>query len=343
MNSLVSIVVPVYNVYKYLPECINSILRQSYKNIEVILVDDESPDQSGELCNKYAEKYENVKVVHKKNGGLGFARNTGIENAKGSYITFIDGDDFVGANHIENLVADLLHAGADACYGGYRKQIGEKFISVQNPLKGNIYNGEDIVYEFVPRLCGKLDYRITDDVQMSACMNLYSLDLIKKYNIKFHSERELISEDLIFNIDFLKNATMVCASDSCEYCYRITEGSLTRTYREDRLEKQTEFSRYVIELTKNLGIFERCEQRIYSTYLSWVRAVIQSEQKRTKEIGFKNSISNIGKICNEPFVIEVCTKYDESNLTTKLRLMQRLIKNKHGYLLWLLSFVKNGG
>jgi len=341
MNNLVSIVVPIYNIYRYLPECIKSILEQTYKNIEIILVDDESPDGCGVLCNEYAKKYENIKAVHRKNGGLGFARNTGIENATGDYIAFVDGDDFIGPNHIENLMTYLEQTRADACYGGYRQQVGRNYIPRVNPLKGITYEGNEISNEFLPHLCGKLNYHITDEVQMSACMGVYSMDLINKYSIKFHSERELISEDLIFNIDFLEKAIKVCVTDSCEYYYRNTEGSLSRKFRSDRLKKQTIFSKYVIERTKKLGIFVECEQRIYSTYLAWVRAIIQGEQQAYKSVGLKKSISNIRNICTEPFVIDVCSKYDESNLTTRLKFMHKLIKRKRYYLLWLISYANS--
>lgn len=340
MNRLVSIVVPVYNVYRYLPECIKSILDQTYKNIEIVLVDDESPDECGTLCDEYAEKYENIKVVHRKNGGLGFARNTGVENASGDYIAFVDGDDFIGPNHIENLMISLEQADADACYGGYCQQVGEEYIPKTNPLKRTMYEGDEIINVFLPHLCGKLNYHIADEVQMSVCMGVYSLSLINKHNIKFHSERELISEDLIFNIDFLEKATKICTTDSCEYYYRNTEGSLSKIFRSDRLEKQTVLLNYIIERTNKLGIFEKCEQRIYSTYLAWVRAIIQGEQQAYKSVGLKKSVSNIRNICAEPFVIDVCNRYDASNLTLKLKFMHKLIKRKQCHILWLISYAK---
>ena len=341
MNDLVSIVVPVYNIVKYLPECIKSILEQTYNNIEIILVDDGSTDASGELCNEYAQKYNNIKAIHRKNGGLGFARNTGIENATGKYVAFVDGDDFIGENHIKNLILNIVGSNSDASYGGYCQQVGEAYIPKENPLSGEIYEGDDIRNVFLPHLCGKLKYNITDEVQMSVCMGIYSLELINKYKIRFHSEKELISEDLIFNIDFLEKASKVCINKSCEYYYRNTEGSLSKIFRTDRLEKQTIFLKYVIERTKKMGIFEKCEQRIYSTYLAWVRAIIQGEQQAYKRIGIKDSISNIRTICSNPSVIDICRKYDESNLTFKLKVMHKLIKWRQSVLLWILSYIKN--
>lgn len=95
MDYKVSVVVPIFNIFPYLEDCINSILEQTYDNIEIVLVDDGSTDDSGRLCEEYSEKYENIIVVHQVNAGLGMARNTGIRNAKGDYICFVDGDDYI--------------------------------------------------------------------------------------------------------------------------------------------------------------------------------------------------------------------------------------------------------
>lgn len=341
MNDLVSIVVPVYNVEKYLPACVDSILEQTYENIEVILVDDGSTDSSSELSKKYAQDYDFVRVIHKENAGLGFARNTGIDNATGDYIAFVDGDDFIAPDHIEKLMSSIKNGKLDACYGGYCKQVGDRFIPIVNPLHGNKYENDAILGEFFPHLCGKLDYHIIDEVQMSVCMVLYSASVIRENSIRFHSERELISEDLIFNLDFLEHAKRIEATDKCGYFYRYTEGSLSKTYRSDRLFKQTIFTKYLIKKTIKLGIHSKCEQRIYSTYLAWVRAIIQGEQKKYKQVGFKKSLENINIICNDSFLTEIIKKYDKSKLTNKLRFFNYLIKNKKVISIWMLSYLKN--
>lgn len=340
MCDLVSIIVPIYNIHKYISSCIDSIINQTYKNIEIILVDDGSTDASGALCDKYAQEYVFIKVIHKENAGLGFARNTGIENAKGDYIAFVDGDDYISRDYVEQFLKKMKSKNLDVCYGGHYQQVGDSFIPIINPLEGKYFKNDKILKQFFPYLCGKLDYKTQDEVQMSVCMALYSLKLIKNNNIRFHSERDLISEDLIFNLDFLEKATKIGVSSNCGYYYRYTEGSLTKTYRSDRLEKQTYFTKYVIDRTKELGIYNECEQRINSTYLAWVRAIIQGEQKKYKSIGIKKSLNNISTICSDNFVITIIKKYDDSNLTLKLWIMNTFIKNKLVILLWLLSYLK---
>lgn len=109
----ISVVVPVYNVEKYLSECLESIIAQSYKNLEIILVNDGSSDNSGNICDKYSEKDTRIRVIHKKNCGLSDARNTGIEYATGDYITFVDSDDFIDRQYIDILIKNMVTYNAD--------------------------------------------------------------------------------------------------------------------------------------------------------------------------------------------------------------------------------------
>ena len=100
MNDLISVVIPVYRVEKYLERCVESVINQTYANLEIILIDDGSPDNSGNICDEYAKIDKRIKVIHKKNGGLSDARNVGIENSKGKYITFIDSDYYIEENYV---------------------------------------------------------------------------------------------------------------------------------------------------------------------------------------------------------------------------------------------------
>ena len=117
MNDLITVVVPIYNVEKYLEKCIDSILEQTYQNIELILVDDGSTDNCGKICDNYAKKDNRIKVIHKSNGGLSDARNIGIKYAKGKFITFIDSDDFITNNAVEILYKNMVKHNKDISIG----------------------------------------------------------------------------------------------------------------------------------------------------------------------------------------------------------------------------------
>lgn len=341
MDPLVSIIVPVYNVSSYLEKCINSILNQTYRNIEIILVDDGSKDESGSICDLYSNRFSNIKVIHKKNAGLGMARNSGLKKALGEYVTFVDGDDFISEEHIMRLLESALITNADVCYGGYMKQIGETFVKQINPLNGKTIEKDDILHFLIPRMCGKLDYSRVDEIQMSVCMAVYRRTIICDNNILFHSERELISEDFIFNLDYLNLSNIVTISDSCGYFYRDNVNSLTKVYMPNRLNKQILFTQYLIKRVKDLGIYEECIQRIYSTFFQWVRNIVKREARFYKQTGLIKSIKNIKDVCNDPFVIQALEIYDDSYLTKNAALLNKLIREKKYYLIWILSYIKD--
>ena len=119
-TELISVIVPVYNVERYLRRCVDSILHQTYRNLEVLLVDDGSTDASGAICDEYAAQEERVTAVHQKNGGLSAARNTGLERAQGTYLCFVDSDDFLDSRMLETLCRDLQEQNADVAVVGFR-------------------------------------------------------------------------------------------------------------------------------------------------------------------------------------------------------------------------------
>lgn len=146
----VSIIIPVYNVEKYLPKCIDSVLHQSYKDIEIILVDDGSIDNSGKICDEYAAEDDRIVVFHTENRGNGAARNTGIMEAKCKYITFIDADDYIPSNYIEVLLNRLINENADVCICGFqfvpgiKKSAGEMKLSGTECMKRMLYGNTGI-------------------------------------------------------------------------------------------------------------------------------------------------------------------------------------------------------
>lgn len=233
--KLVSIIVPVYNVEKYLRECIDSLLHQTYKNLEIILVDDGSKDQSGDICDEYSQKDRRIKVVHKKNAGLGFARNSGLEIATGEFVTFLDSDDTADSNLVELLMEGIEDNDADTCIGGF-KRVDEngKTIFKENYIE-TVYVEKDVYNKLFARMLGSAPNK-RDAIRMSVWNVMYSMKIIKKYNLRFPSEREFISEDIIWDSDYYRYARCVKVITSTAYNYRITPGSLTQKYKPRMLE-----------------------------------------------------------------------------------------------------------
>lgn len=125
MNELLSVIVPIYNVESYLKKCIDSIIKQTYKNLEIILVDDGSPDKCGIMCDEYASMDERIKVIHKENGGLSDARNAGLDIMTGKYVAFVDSDDWIEDTMYECLIKNMERFGADISYGGVADDLEE--------------------------------------------------------------------------------------------------------------------------------------------------------------------------------------------------------------------------
>lgn len=148
MNKLVSIIVPVYNLENYIEKCIESLSNQTYGKIEIILVNDGSSDKCGEICEKWAEKDNRVKVIHKENGGLSSARNCGIDNATGEYIMFVDGDDFISETMVEKLYSSLTENDADMSVCSFRNiyEDGTPVCEMDNdnPITDAVMTAEDM-------------------------------------------------------------------------------------------------------------------------------------------------------------------------------------------------------
>ena len=184
---LISIIVAIYNVEKYLDKCIQSIISQHYKDIEVILVDDGSPDSSPSICDDWAKKDKRIKVIHKKNGGVSSARNAGIEKAKGKYITFVDGDDFISTS-FSNVVDKIQDYSYVCC--SYNSIVGNNSHVVmpiadsEGDLKNNLIVG-----------------KITSGMYNSIWNKFYDRNIIITNNIRF-DESLVIAEDLKFNLDY---------------------------------------------------------------------------------------------------------------------------------------------
>lgn len=214
MNELISVIVPIYKVEQWLEDCVDSILAQSYENLEVILVDDGSPDESGRICDRYALKDERVRVVHKENGGLSDARNAGLEIARGSYYYFVDSDDILPDNSIETMYRLLQEHGAQMVIGGFerfRDESKEVFFSTEEEgLWTHVYDREGAFRDF---------YR--DGCQAWAVLYQRSIH----ENIRFPKGEINEDEAIVFSI--LENCDTVVVTNRVVYSYRCREESIT--------------------------------------------------------------------------------------------------------------------
>lgn len=213
MDNLVSVIIPVYNVEAFLDRCILSVLGQSYKQLEIILVDDGSTDNSGNICNEYIKKDSRIKLLRKVNGGLSSARNAGMEAMSGKYFTFIDSDDWIESDYIKKLVENIDGNDIDIVQCGYCKR---------NDKKESIYDAH-IFGEILVSKTDILDsFFKTQNLQTMAWMKLYRTDLFQ--NIRFMEGRN--NEDTIFFADYIDKVRSIKIIGDKLYNYYVNPNSI---------------------------------------------------------------------------------------------------------------------
>ena len=285
--DLVSIIVPVYKTEQYLSRCVNSILNQSYSNIEIILVDDGSPDDCPRLCNEFEEKYSNVKVVHKKNGGLSSARNAGLDVCKGNYISFIDSDDFIEKNFIRRLYESLKKFNADVEMVQYAQVTSESDLPYVKPQKEKVYKNNDVEKAFLKL---KID---------SVCVGLYRAEVLEKQ--RFIEGKT--SEDIPFNFDVFRKIKTFIYIPEKRYYYYYNPESISNGPLDKNMLNYLEFRKEICEYysTKPLEL-KRMSEALYA------RAAMGLQTRMTL-YGISQDLDE--KICNELFS-NVFRKYRES-------------------------------
>ena len=215
-EKFVSVIVPIYNVESYLKECIESILAQTWKNYEVILVDDGSTDLSGKLCDAYVNENDNVRVIHKENGGLSSARNAGIEVSVGNYVAFVDSDDIIHPDYLKVLVEIAESQEADLVACDFIK--GENCQWIQDPAPQiEIRLGENILRKMNDK-----------DVIVTVAWNkLYQRKFFDKYGLRYPEGK--IHEDMFLTPQVLYHANKMVITNQKLYFYRQRENSIMNT------------------------------------------------------------------------------------------------------------------
>jgi minor teichoic acid biosynthesis protein ggaB len=214
-EDLVSVIVPVYNVENYLRECLDSIVVQTYRNIEVILIDDGSNDSSGEICDEYADKDNRIKVIHKENGGVSAARNTGLDIAKGEWISYVDSDDYIESTMLETLICLAKENDIELAICSF-KDISEcENVTQENDIR--IFSKDELIYNYVVR---NADYCITEGIWD----RIYKRVLVD--GLRFKNDR--INEDILYTMEVFTRAHKAVYTSEKLYNYRAgREGNIT--------------------------------------------------------------------------------------------------------------------
>lgn len=231
MKPVISVVIPVYNVKDYVGKCLDSVVRQKYKNLDVLVVDDGSTDGSGEICDEFAVIDKRVRVFHKKNGGLSDARNFGIKEAKGEIIAFVDSDDFVSEDFVSAMYGEMMKSDADIVVCGYNLVKPEK----------EVMSGGEATVKLLTR---------QENIDIVAWNKLYKKSLFVDNDIWFPKGKK--HEDTLTTYKVLFKAGKVAYLDEALYCYVERGGSIMKTGGiEERLEMRELAAKEAVEYFKD--------------------------------------------------------------------------------------------
>jgi glycosyltransferase involved in cell wall biosynthesis len=288
MDSLVTVIVPIYNVEEYLNRCVDSIVNQTYKNLEIILVDDGSPDNCPVMCDEWAKKDSRIRVIHKENAGLGMARNTGIENASGEYICFFDSDDYVDISIIEKCVLSAQAHNSDAIIYGRCEVYDDGRIEkkdIRSPKE--VFTSTEVAGELLPAM-----FTYDMGFGVSAWGKMFSLKTIRESSLKFVSEREIISEDSYFALEFFSHASVVSIVKENLYFYYKRGNSLSRSFKADRHKQNDIFYQRSLAYAKTENLPKKVVTHLTARYhmyvISAMKQLVMSDlPKEEKKVRLK--------------------------------------------------------
>lgn len=271
MEDLISVIVPIYNVEKYINKCIDSIINQTYTNLEIILVDDGSPDNCGKICDEYAKKDNRIKVIHKENGGLSDARNVGIKNAKGMYITVVDSDDYIEQKYIEILYKSIKENETDIAIGSHKVIYENGTIIDKSTNEENVIESKNVLKRIL----------YDEGIDLSAWAKLYKKELF--YSIQYPKDR--LYEDAATTYKLIDASNKISIISKPIYNYMIRNNSITNNdfskKKMDLIISTEEMATYIKEKYPDLE--KATKRRLMYAYLSTLTQLSKSKQKYPNE------------------------------------------------------------
>lgn len=341
MGYKVSVIVPAYNSERYISRCVDSLLNQTLgKELQVIVVNDGSTDSTLEICKKYEDANENFVVITKLNAGQAFARNTGLEYAKGEFVGFVDSDDYVDLNMYKSLYETAASEHADLIYS---YMTGESYF--ENPIFDTYENGiiaksRTQIDFFKSSILGPMPNESDDScLGMSVCRSIFRKKIIDNNDLVFKSERIVNSEDLLFNVDFLNLATKVCTFNKCFYMYcHDNPASFSVKANPNRFNMFVNLYNEMLERSS-------CEDdllRIKRRFIANVRVAIVEKVRWKNYSGYHKARKEITQIIRNENVVQALTAYPLYALSLGQRLFYLFVKMNSPLMLMILIEIRYG-
>lgn len=328
MEPKVSIIVPIYKVEIYIRKCLQSLRDQSYRNLEVLMVDDGSPDNSADICREFQEQDSRFVLLRKENGGLSSARNMGLDHATGDYVCFVDSDDWVQEHYVSELMA-CVDAETEVVISKYildDRSVGKNYVPYKANSVNRAFAGEEkkqqIVYNHIGAHCPGLEYVIHYPI-MPVWKNLYSRDFLERNQMRFISEREVYAEDYLFNLMAYILAKKIFVSDSATYVHLIVKGSLSQGYRKNLLQMATQRYAYEHEILTQYYGAEEAKLARHKLPAALAHTALHSCRS-----DFKTSMGHIREILDSPFAQGVFAEFSNPSIPARNKPVYFLLRHR---------------
>jgi len=321
---VISIIVPVYNVEKFLPSCIESIVSQTYSNFELIIVNDGSKDSSGQICNLFAKNDARIKVVHQENKGLVNARKSGLQIASGKYVLYIDGDDYVESNFCELLIKETYNFNADIVIGGYIRNYRGRMITVKNILPAGRYENDEIekIWE---KMIFTGDF-FSHGISTYSWGKLFRRDILIPIQMSIPSNIT-IGEDAACVYPFISKTSKLVITSASNYHYVQHQSSMLKSFSnvKSEIEKLSSLFSFMLDFFKGHKYFEKFYLQLKPYFLS--QLMIRSGGLLKNNNGENLLIGNIVNL-NEKIAI-----YNSGTFGQKI--FRRLNEEKFENVIWI--------
>lgn len=335
----ISIIVPVYKAELVLERAVNSVLAQTHQDWQLILIDDGSPDGSGELCDGFARADARIQVIHKENGGVSTARNLGMAQAKGEYILFLDSDDWFEPTLVETLITQLEMNGADSAGCGYwDAQVSGEKTAVPPAVPAGIYDKRGIQAGIVNRLLGQRLGESGPALNGFIWRFLFSKDIIQNHNIVFEGA---YLEDELFLMEYFSYSEKLVTVEEPLYYYLQNPQSVTHNYLPNYMETFQRFMELKSQLVEKFGLAEEDPQWENSSRWAGLLIAVGNEYAKSNPKSLKEKTAVVKELTREPVMARVMKELKPSGMGRNKQLVADLLASKQFWLLELLYWLKN--
>lgn len=338
-----SIIVPVYNVENYIERCLNSLVNQTFKDIEIITINDGSTDKSLELLNKYAKEDIRISVIDLGDEGVSYCRNLGIEKANGKYIMFVDSDDWIDSSMVEVMYKKAEENKLDLVMCSYIREFKdhskEKIFNLPQEI---IYKDNEVKNELLRKLVGPIKEELSNPEMLDALGTvwgkLYRADILKENKIKFVDLKEIGSaEDTLFNIFTFNYLKKVMFLNKPMYHYwRDNPKSVTSQYNPKLKEQRKVFFKYISDFIKENNFEQVFEEALNNRICTSVLGLGLIECSKNNKISRINKIKNIKIIINEEYIRNAYKNLELKYFSIHWRIFYFFIKNKMSFCSYLM-------